>query len=461
MHGNMQRILNLILALFFLVALWLGYWGIMRAPELLAREDNPRRVVAEQRIRRGRVLDRHGEALAWSEIDAEGYAERRYAGGWLAHAVGYYSLRYGVSGIEAAFDEQLRGEPDHITWASWRNNLLHRPQIGQDIQVSLDAALQRAAGEALEGQSGAIVLLDAETGEVLALVSAPTFDPNRLDEEWDTLSEATDKPLFNRALQGLYPPGATFNTIVMAAALEENLTTADEIFQDKDGREQFGKAVVRCANHPGLDTFDLLHAAAYGCNVTFARLSLRLGSEKLANYAEWFGLGLSPAFEIPAPAGQVASTFPLSTETLALTGLGQGEILVSPLQMALVAATIANDGAMPGPTLLPNPESIARGVITPQTARLVRRAMVLAVSEGLAGQIALPDLSIAGKAGTAEAGQDSAPHAWFIGFAPAGQEEKPRFAIAVVVEHGGEGAQVAAPIAARLLKLATDSRTGE
>ncbi|OQY19454.1 MAG: hypothetical protein B6I34_09555 [Anaerolineaceae bacterium 4572_32.1] len=396
----------------------------MRAPELLAREDNPRRVVAEQRIRRGRVLDRHGKALAWSEIDAEGYAERRYAGGWLAHAVGYYSLRYGVSGIEAAFDEQLRGEPDHITWASWRNNLLHRPQIGQDIQVSLDAALQRAAGEALEGQSGAIVLLDAETGEVLALVSAPTFDPNRLDEEWDTLSEATDKPLFNRALQGLYPPGATFNTIVMAAALEENLTTADEIFQDKDGREQFGKAVVRCANHPGLDTFDLLHAAAYGCNVTFARLSLRLGSEKLANYAEWFGLGLSPAFEIPAPAGQVASTFP-------------------------------------GPTLLPNPESIARGVITPQTARLVRRAMVLAVSEGLAGQIALPDLSIAGKAGTAEAGQDSAPHAWFIGFAPAGQEEKPRFAIAVVVEHGGEGAQVAAPIAARLLKLAADSRTGE
>lgn len=455
MHANIQRTVNLILVLFLLVALWLGYWGVARAPELLAREDNPRLIVTERRVQRGQILDRHGGLLAWSEIDAEGYVERHYAGDWLAHGVGYYSLRHGVGGIEAAFDEQLRGEAqERTTWEAWRDELLHRPHIGQDVQLTLDAALQQAASEALVGKIGAVVLLNPQTGEVLALASQPTFAPNRLDEDWDALSEAPGQPLFNRATQGLYPPGETFHTVIMAAALEEGLTAPDEVFRDKYGRERVGEVSARCANHPGIVSFDLLPAFAHGCNVAFAKLSLRLGSDRTINYAQWFGVGLAPALEIPAEVGQLVDAERISQEPLALMGSGQGEVLVSPLQMALIAATVANDGAMPSPTLLLHQPASARSVVTPETAQLVRQAMVLAVADGPAAQASLPEVTVAGKVGTAEAGVENPPHAWFIGFAPAGAEETPRLAIAVVVEHGGEGSQVAAPIAARLLAQA-------
>lgn len=454
MHSNINRTINLILILFALVTVWLGYWGVARAPELLAREDNPRQVVAEQRIRRGQILDRHGTPLAWSETDAEGYVERYYTGDWLAHVVGYYSLRYGVGGIEATFDEQLRGEVDRTAWKAWRDELLHRPQMGQDVQLTLDADLQQAASETLGEQTGAIVLLDAGTGEILALVSHPTFDPNRLDEDWEVLRQAPGQPLFNRATQGLYPPGAIFNTVIMAAALEEGLTAPNQVFHDKYGREKIGDITVRCANHPGIITFDLLHAAAYGCNITFAQLSLRLGSDSVIEYARRFGIGLLPGLEIPSQAGQLAGEPSLSPEALALTSFGQGEVLVSPLQMALVAATVANEGRMPKPTLLLHQIEPARPVISQETVQVIRQAMVLAVAEGPAGQAALPGVTVAGKVGTAEVGDEAIPHAWFIGFAPAGPGEMAHFAIAVVVEHSGQGGQIAAPIAAQSLALA-------
>lgn len=454
MHTNIHRSLNLILALFLLVAIWLGYWGIVRAPELLTREDNPRRVEAERRMQRGQVLDRHGVPLAWSEVDDDGYVERRYAGDWLASVVGYYSLRYGVGGVEAAFDEQLRGESSRAAWEAWRDELLHRPQIGQDVQLTLDSNLQQAASQLLGECTGAIVLLDAQTGKVLALVSHPTFDSNRLDEDWDSLREASGRPLFNRATQGRYPPGAVFNLVVMAAALEEGLIVPDELFRHEYSRANVGGATVHCANHPGLVALDLRHAAAYGCNIAFAKLSLRLGSDRLVDYARRYGIDRAPELEIPTVAGQLAGALPLSPETLALTGFGQGEVLVSPLQMARIAATVANDGRMPKTTLLPNRNELAKPIVSPETARLVRQAMVLAVDEGPARQATLPGVTVSGKTGTAEGGGEGAPHAWFIGFAPAGPGETPRFAVAVVVEHGGQGGQVAAPIAAQLLKLA-------
>jgi peptidoglycan glycosyltransferase len=453
-QANIHRVLNLILALFLLVALWLGYWGVVRAPELSAREDNPRRVEAERRLQRGRVLDRDGAPLAWSEVDDDGHVERRYAGDWLAHVVGYYSLRHGVGGVEAARDAYLRGEANRTAWEAWRDSLLHRPQLGQEVVLTLDASLQQAASQALGEQAGAIVLLDAQRGQVLALVSHPSFDPNRLDEDWEALREAPGRPLFNRATQGLYPPGATLNLVIMAAALEEGLTRADEVFRDKYGRAEVGGTAVRCTSHPGLVALDLLQAAAYGCNVAFAELSLRLGSDRLADYANRLGIDRAPDLEIPTAAGQIARRLPLASEILASTGFGQGETLVSPLQMALLAAAVADDGEMPRPTLLLGQTEPARPVISPETARLIRQAMTLAVSEGAARQAGVPGVTVAGKVGTAEGGGEALPHAWFVGFAPAGAKDVPRFAISVVVEHGGQGGQVAAPIAARLLELA-------
>jgi peptidoglycan glycosyltransferase len=456
MQTNIHRALNLMLALFLLVALWLGYWGIARAPELLARGDNPRRVEAERRMQRGYILDRHGATLAWSEVAADGYVERRYAGDWLAHVVGYYSLRHGVGGIEATFDEQLRGEAGRTAWEIWRDDVLHRSRIGEKVHLTLDTNLQRAASEALGEHMGAVVLLDVQTGGVLALVSHPTFDPNRLDEEWDALREAPGQPLFNRATQGLYPPGTILNPVVMAAALEEGLTAPDEVFH-KCGCTHVDGVTAQCADHPSPLALDLLHTAAYDCNAAFAQLSLRLGNDRLTDYAKRFGLDRAPELEIPTEAGNLARGLSLSPETLDLTGFGQGEMLVSPLQMALVAATVANDGQMPRLTLLSNQIEPAQPVVSPETARLVRQAMTLAATEGLADQAILPGMTVAGTMSTADGGDKRIPHAWFVGFAPAGPSEMPRFSIAVVVEHGGRGNRAAVPIAAQLLALALDT----
>jgi peptidoglycan glycosyltransferase len=226
----------------------------------------------------------------------------------------------------------------------------------------------------------------------------------------------------------------------MAAALEEGLTAPDEVFHE-------------C----GCMHLDLLHTAAYDCNAAFAQLSLRLGNDRLTDYAKRFGLDRAPELEIPTEAGDLARGLSLLPETLALTGFGQGEMLVSPLQMALVAATVANEGQMPRPTLLLNQIEPAQPVVRRETARLVRQAMTLAATKGLADQDTLPGMTVAGTLSTADAGDEHTPHAWFVGFAPAGPSETPRFSIAVVVEHGGSGNRAAAPIAAQLLALALDT----
>src|SRR5690606_13628103 len=190
---------------------------------ILSRDDNPRRVVAEARIRRGAIYDRNGEVLVETVVENDGAVRRNYLYPATASALGYYSLRYGVGGAEAAYDSILRG--DTVTrdfGETLVNSLLHRPQEGSDIRVSLDLELQTVIAEAMKGQTRAVVMLDVPPGQTLALASVPTFDPNTLDADWETLRSAESQPFFNRALQGSYQPGGTLQTPLMAAALLYN-----------------------------------------------------------------------------------------------------------------------------------------------------------------------------------------------------------------------------------------------
>jgi peptidoglycan glycosyltransferase len=295
-------------------------------------------------------------------------------------------------------------------------------------------------------------------------VSQPTFDPATLDEGGADLADPR-RPLLNRATQGLYAPGSVWKTVTLAGAIEAGLANLADELADGAAAEAFDGYEVRCNNNPpDLDRFDLAHAYAYSCNVTFARLADALGAGRYRDLAERFGVGSAPPpFPLPVAASNLSADDGLGRAELASAGFGQGELLVTPLAMALVAAAAARDGTMPVPHLLADVPGVPHRAIADETgvwrramradvAAQVRQAMVTSVRDGWArSAVAGLELTAGGKTGTAQLGPGQAPHSWFIGFAPADQ---PRLAVAVLVENGGDGATTAAPLGGRVLRRA-------
>lgn len=450
-----------------------AYWGFVRAPALADRPDNPRRVAFDARIRRGRLLDRAGIELAVTRFDADGRPERVYPVPAAAPVTGYQTWRYGAGalpgasygagGAEAAYDAALRGDLGRPLGEVLATQVLGRPQVGHDVVLTLDAGLQATAAAALGDREGAVVALDVADGAVRALVSQPTFDPAALDAGLGAADDAA-QPLFNRATQGRYPPGSTLKAVTLAAALSEGLTRLDAIVDDGgDAIESFDGYGVRCNNAPdGVIRFDIAHAFAYSCNLTFARLGRDLGRERWLAHGRAFGLDDAVPFPLATAAGQLSNDAAMPLPELVSAAFGQGEVLVTPLHMALVAAAAAGDGRLPTPYLLADVPGVRwwsigdergawRRAMRPGVAEGVRRAMVTAAEVGYLGAARRPGgPTLGGKTGTAEV-SDGAPHAWFIGFAPA---EAPKVAVAVLVVHGGEGVRAAAPIAGAVLAAA-------
>ena len=304
-----------------------------------------------------------------------------------------------------------------------------------------------------------MVVIDVASGATRALVSLPTFDPRALDAGYSP--EDPNRPLLNRATQGLYTPGSIWKAITLAAALEEGLATPDTIYADGDAEAFFDGFAVACNNNPeGTTRFDLAHAFGWSCNLTFARLGDELGEVRFRDYARRFGAESAPPFPLPVAESRLSQQLPMPRPELVSAAFGQGETLVTPLNMALVAAALAGDGSLPVPWLLSDvpgqrwsrvgdergtwKRAVSRG-----TAEAVRRIMVISAEEGFARSAARAGgIRLGGKTGTAQLGGELAPHSWFIGFAPA---EDPRLAIAVLVANGGEGSEVAAPIAGQIL----------
>jgi len=465
------RLASLLFLAFLAAAVALFYWGWVRAAALTARADNPRHVEAERRWDRGRILDRNGTVVARTVLDERGLAHRQYPYPQLAPVLGYWSLRHGTAGIEKAFDEALHGRPLSLQ-DELAHRLYHRPFVGHDVVLTIDLELQRVADEALGDVRGAAVLLEARSGAILALASHPTFDPGRIDEMFGLLKEDPRTPLLNRATQGRYPPGSTFKTVTLAAALEEGIAHPGQMFDDGAETLYVEGFPIRCDNNPrGVNRFDLAHAYAYSCNLTFARLGLELGSKRFKEYAARFRIGREIPLEVPVATSQLANDPLLMPPVLlASTAFGQGELLMTPLHMALIAATIANDGVMPRPHLVQRvqtrdgdvlqttPPEILGVAVTEATARRVRDIMIVSVRDGYARRAQIDGAVVGGKTGTAQlGGEDVEPHAWFIGFAqPADAPDAPVYAVAVIVENGGEGSLVATPIARRILAAAVE-----
>lgn len=454
-----------------LVGLALGYWGVVRAPQLLRRGDNARWQAFERRIARGRILDRRGLVLAETVTDDAGAALRRYPHPSAAHVVGYQAWRYGAgasssygsAGAEGAYDVALRGDLGLGLRGMAAARVLHRPQAGHDLRLTLDAGLQDLAAAELAGREGAIVVLAVGDGAVLTMASEPSFDPAAMDVSPPDPDDPR-APLLNRATQGLYPPGSVFKAVTLAAALDEGQARLADPVSDGDRSEQLAGLDVACANNPpGVTTFSVEQAFGWSCNLTFARLGLALGPATWARHAAAFGILEAPPFPLPAAAGSLGTDEAPSGAELVGAAFGQGRLLVTPLHMALLAAAVAGDGSLPKPYLLADVPGVSwrriaddqgtwRRAMRPSTAAELRRAMAWAAAEGWARPATdAAGLALGGKTGTAQLDGEQQPHAWFIGFAP---EARPRVAVAVLVAHGGEGSTVAAPIGGRMLAAA-------
>ncbi len=456
--GPIRRTAGVLAIALVALAASCGYWSVVRSDWLVAREDNPRRVTYERGIVRGRILDRDGEILAGVTVGPSGLVTRTYPVPQAAPVVGYASLRYGTGGIEAAFDETLRGEAGRGVWEERWAEVLHRAPQGRDVQLTLDAALQRRAQEALAGEAGAAVVLEVETGRVLVMGSAPTFDPAQLAEEWEQLRDDGSAPLVNRATQGLYQPGVALQTVVVAEALREGLV--DDLQVDVgpamtepvlvDG-VRVGCSGLAAPAPEGAAT--LASAYAAGCPAPMGALGERMSRDGLAGAMERWRLTVPPPFAIPTESSDWSGAVISSTRAEAL---GQGALTVSPLQMALVAATVANGGTMPDPLLAERvqtgegdrqdagaadwsavvPTAQSADAPEPSANRVLSRAHARQVlsawrrwnaDEGGRG-------AVWGHWGVAVAGE-GAPHAWFLG---ATRGDSPRYAAAVLVEHAQE-----------------------
>ncbi len=383
----------------------------------------------------------------------------------------------GQAGIESRYNRDLMGRDGYrrvivnSRGLEVREDARQPPSDGPNLTLTIDASLQAAMEAAFEGRSGSAVALDPETGEVLAMTSTPAYDPNHFTTgiepaEWARLATDPETPLMNRVIQGSYAPGSTFKVIAATAALEEGLITPSTTFYCP-GHLSVYNTVFRCLGVHGV--IDLRRAIGLSCNVYFYQVGIRLEITRLAKWAKLMGLGAPTGVDLPSEVGglmpspewklRVLKTPWYAGETVSVA-IGQGQVSATPLQMARVAAFIANGGRLVRPHFARRAQAPPEpSRVRPETIAAVKAGMSMVVSAGTGLRARLQSVEVCGKTGSAQVvartrlekspnARELLPHGWFIAFAPA---DKPRIALAVLVEHGGSGAAAAAPVARRIL----------
>jgi len=463
-----------IVGVILFVALIVNLTWIMagRAQWFADRPENKRGIAKEMKIKRGDILGFDGSTIAGS-LRRSGYYYRDYPQGTLApQLVGYDSVRYGRSGIEAQLNDQLTGQSTDLGVQSWIDRLLGRKPKGASVQLTLVPAVQKEAQKALGGQKGAIVVLDPKTGALIASASAPTYDPAKLEHDWARLSKDPGAPLLDRPTQGLYPPGSAFKVVTATSGLENGKVTPTTKFVDTGTYVVFGGKVT---NYGGavFGPNDFTTALTYSIDTTFGKVGNLLGRSRLIASMQQFGFYQTPP--LPLPAGEVVPSGRYGKNGLlppgafmdplavAWAACGQEQVLSTPLQMALVAAGVANGGRVMTPYYTQQVVAASGDVVQkaqpqqwriamkPATAAILNTMMQRVVNAGTGTAAALQGIQVAGKTGTAERG-DGTNLAWFIAFAPA---DNPKVAVAVIIEDTqSTGGEAAAPLAAAVIKTA-------
>lgn len=462
------HVLIVMSVLFLAMIGYLTYFELVKKEQIMASSYNRRQWVREDKIVRGEILDRQGVILAHSKIDGNSQ-ERIYPFGSLySHVIGYNSLIYGKTLLEARYNEELLNINPLNSVTDLRDKLTGAKSTGNNLYLTIDHELEKLAADLLGKRKGAVVALNPQTGEILALVSQPDFNPDSqaLKEKWHELIESEETPLLSRATQGLYAPGSTLKAAISLMAVEEGL----------DGKtyEDTGSIVIdgkRFENYgeTAMGTLDLENALAYSSNTVFAQIGVELGREKLKEFGGRFGLDQKIPFDLPVSTSRFNYKNMSKTDQAAVA-IGQGKTLITPLHMALITAGIANDGVVMKPYLVEKivtPHGFVRKkgfpevlytVASGDAAQKVKNMMETVVEKGTGKKARISGVRVAGKTGTAQneltASGGNKEHAWFIAFAPV---EDPQIALAVVLEYsgatgGGQAAPIAQEIMAKWLK---------
>jgi len=461
MNRPLRRLFLFFTLLFIALLVQLTYVQVWAAPKLKVNAANTRAIEEEMKVERGAIVSADGVELAVNRKDGQYFLREYPQGGLTSPWLGYNSLRYGRAGVERVYNEELSGQAGILGITNYWDQILGKPHRGADLKLTVNMAVQRAASEALGDRKGAVVALDPRTGAVLAMVSYPRYDPNEIDALWKDINSGPDKPLLNRAIQGLYPPGSVFKIIVAGAALQTGVVTPQTRFNDT-GTVTAGGFVVRNYGGNVYGEHGFTEAFARSVNTTFAKVGVEMGADTLASFAADFGFGKAP----PWPLGGAKSFFPeaggMDKAYVAQASFGQGEVLSTPLQMALAAEAVANGGKIMKPYLVSQVLDYHQNMLretkpqvwlqplSGQTAASMRDLMIQVVKNGTGTAAAIQGVQVAGKTGTAEVANGE-PHAWFAAFAPA---DNPQVVVAVLVENAGTGGSVAAPIARQVIAAA-------
>jgi len=452
------HVLILLSVLFLALATYLLYFNMFSARTVAQSPYNKRQWLAESHVKRGSVFDTNGITLAQTVTDKSGNSARSYPFGALySHIIGYHSQTYGNSQLEMKYDGPLMGQ-NNISPA------FSGVTQGNDLTLTIDNALQQYAYSQLGSRNGAVIALDPKTGRILAMVSKPDFDPNedKLDSNWETMVNDQNAPLLARATQGLYAPGSTYKIVTVSAAFEAGLT--GQTFNDT-GKFDIGSNIISNDDGKAHGNITVAQGFTVSSNFVFCSLGTQIGEGPTKSIAGRFGVDKTFDFDLPMSI----STLPYKNMTsgdCALTAIGQGKLLVTPLQMAMVVSCVANGGAIMKPYLVDKvtaPDGATVSAASTQTlysaeskdtADYIKSLMVDVVKSGTGTNAQIRGITVAGKTGTAEnektvGGQSDKTHTWFVGFAPA---EAPQIAVAVILEYnGGTGGEYAAPIARNVM----------
>jgi penicillin-binding protein A len=499
MDRQIRRLGFAFVALFAILFGQVAYVQVFAAERIANDPGNAtRQIRAEYQVQRGTIIARDQRTVLAQSVEEEDedtpYRFRReYPEGELyGHITGYYSRIFGRSGIEQAFNSYLAGTAPELAVSNVTDLILGRPKKGGSVYTTVLPRVQRAAKAALGDFRGAVAAVDPTSGDVLALYSTPGFDPNVVstgsDEDirdaWDTLNADPQKPLLSKAFQELYLPGSTGKLVTASAALENGFGPEStwpnprvlDLPTTDDDLENFGGS--SCG---GTNQVTMAFGFQLSCNVTFGEIGLELGARPMSRQAAAYGFcpTLPPErttceepsipFALPFENGRFPepSYFDERIPALAYSSVGLDNVLTNPLHLALVSAAIANDGAMMAPRIVTSVrdaqgrvvrefgQEVAARPISPASASQMTQ-MMLSVTQGggtASSSFAGFGIPVAGKTGTATNGEGRPPNAWFTAFAPAGMQQPPRIAVAVIVLDGGSlgneatGGRVAAPIA--------------
>ena len=461
-NGKIITVMVVICAMFLSLAVYLTYFTLFDAGGIVENKFNKRIREREESILRGAVLDCSGEVLAYSAMYCTRQVRYYPFKGRYAHVIGYNSVTYDKSGLERSFNDILI-KTDPLEDISEFFSMDKEMPRGADLYLTIDNSFTAKAEQLMGKHSGAVVAIKPKTGEVVCMYSNPSFDPNEstLTKNFASLSVSDDAPFVGRGNQGLYPPGSTFKIITAAAAIEEGCAVSI----NDEGSLVIDGYPVENYNQKKLGEIDIKQGFAASSNVMFASYGVQVGEKTFKNVASRFGIGEVIDFDITTSKSLFNYENAMSQTDLAACGIGQGKLLVTPLNMALVAAAIANDGVIMRPYIVEKAlypggrqayaakSEVWKTAVSEGVAAMIEEYMIECVETGTGTGAKISGVTVAGKTGTAENERKGKEHAWFVCYAPA---ENPEIAICVMQEYTGRTGSSCAPIARELIKYYLD-----